>query len=132
MPRVSKPKLYQSEIINAFDYQKTKENVLEYFSKYRLYSNNINLLLNTCSSSLSNDNLGIYSSKVTDKTSAIAIKIIEYKEYIEEISKNFRKLRMYLTDDESNIYKRKKSCFIKVALFYNIDVLKWKKVKWWN
>lgn len=157
MPRVSKPKLYQSEIINAFDYQKTKENVLEYFSKYRLYSNNINLLLNTCSSSLSNDNLGIYSSKVTDKTSATAIKIIEYKEYIEEISKNFRKLRMYLTDDEkmifnlsilsshtdeelaeklsldkSNIYKRKKSCFIKVALFYNIDVLKWKKVKKWN
>ena len=37
-----------------------------------------------------------------------------------------------LSLDKSNIYKRKKSCFIKVALFYNIDVLKWKKAKKWN
>ena len=78
-----------------------------------------------------------------------AIKILECKEYIDSMNKQFKRLRLRLTDDEkiifnysilskhtdeeladrlsldkTSIYHRKKSCFIKVAQYFNIEVLK--------
>jgi len=149
MPKVQKPKIYEMEIIDEFNYPETKNHVLDYFSKYRLCNAKINNILNSYNCTLSNDNMGIFSSRISDPTSSKATKIIECKDYVEDMNKDFRKLRMRLTEEEkvifnlsilskhtdeelaeelsldkTNIYQRKKSCFIKVAQYYNIEVFK--------
>ncbi len=149
MPKVGKPKILNQEIINAFDYPKTRLAVLDFFSKYRLYSERINAILESYNCSLANDNLGVFSSQISDKTSTNAIKIAEYKKCLDDFEISFKKLKLRMTDDEkkifdlsilsshsdeevaerlsldkSNIYSRKKSCFIKTALFYSVEVMK--------
>jgi len=149
MPKVQKPRIYEMEIIDEFNYPETRNHVLDYFSKYRLCSAKINNILNSYNCSLSNDNMGIFSSRKSDPTSNKATKIIECRDYVEDMNKDFRKLRMRLTEEEkvifnlsilskhtdeelaeelsldkTNIYQRKKSCFIKVAQYYNIEVFK--------
>ena len=96
---------------------------------------------------LSNDSMGIFSSNISDPTSKRALKIIEYKDYIDSMNKQFVALRLKLTSDEkiifnysilsrhtdeelaeklslekSGIYLRKKSCYIKVAKYFHIEV----------
>ena len=91
--------------------------------------------------------LGIFSSSISDPTSKRALKIVECKEYIESMNKQFKSLRLKLTSDEkiifnysilsrhtdeeiaeklsidkSNIYIRKKSCYVKVAKYFHIEV----------
>jgi len=149
MPKVKKPKIYDKEIIEIYDYPETRNGVLEYFSKYRAYSLKISAIVNSYNCSLSNDNMGIFSSNISNPTSRKATRIVEYKEYIDSMNKTFKALRLKLTEDEkvifnysilsrhtdeelaeelcmdkTSIYPRKKSCFIKVAQHYNIDVLK--------
>ena len=149
MPKITKPKLYDTEIINEFDYPKTRSVVLQYFSKYRACSLKIDMISNSYNCALANDNMGIFSSGKSDQTSQKAIKILECKEYIDSMNKQFKRLRLRLTDDEkiifnysilskhtdeeladrlsldkTSIYHRKKSCFIKVAQYFNIEFLK--------
>lgn len=149
MPKVCKPKILNQEIINAFDYPKTRQAVLGLFSKYRLYSQKIEAVLESYNGALANNNSGILSSQISDKTSSKAIKIADYKNFIDDFEKSFKKLKLKMTEDEkkifelsilsshsdeevaeklsldkSNIYPRKKSCFIKTALFYNVEVMK--------
>lgn len=147
MPKVREPKLYDEEVLKEYDYQKTKENVLEYFSKYRTYSKQLKNLINPLKSSLSDETMGIYNSKVSDPTYNQMSKILEYENYIESINKELKTLKLRLTSDEkvvleysillkvtdeelarklfldkSNIYHRKKSCYIKVANFFHLAV----------
>lgn len=149
MPKVSKPKIYDKEIIEEYNYPETRQEVMDYFSKYRNYSSKIGAITNSYNCSLSNDNMGIFSSNISDPTSRKAIQIAEYREYIDSMNKTFKALRLRLTEDEkiifnysilskhtdeelaeelcvdkTNIYPRKKSCIIKVAQYYNIDILK--------
>lgn len=147
MPKVKEPELYDKEVIKEYDYQKTKENVLEFFSKYRFYSIQLKNLTDSLKSSLNNDTIGVYNSKVSDPTYNQTVKMLEYKSYIDCINKNLKSLRFKLTSDEkiilkysilssitdeklaeklcldkSNIYHRKKSCYIKVAVFFHLAV----------
>lgn len=149
MPKLKNQKLLDKNFIEEFDYEKTKLAVLDYFKNYRNYKIKVSLYDSTISSPLSNDNLGIYSSFVNDPTSRKAERFLYERTYIENMEKTFYKLKLRLTDDEkiifnmailskhtdqdiaealslevSSIYCRKKSCFIKVAIFYNKEVLK--------
>src|SRR5699024_6477790 len=98
MPKITKPKLYDTEIINEFDYPKTRSVVLQYFSKYRACSLKIDMISNSYNCALANDNMGIFSSGKSDQTSQKAIKILECKEYIDSMNKQFKRLRLRLTD----------------------------------
>ena len=104
MPKITKPKLYDTEIINEFDYPKTRSVVLQYFSKYRACSLKIDMISNSYNCALANDNMGIFSSGKSDQTSQKAIKILECKEYIDSMNKQFKRLRLRLTDDEKIIF----------------------------
>lgn len=149
MPKVEKPKLYDMEILELYDYSKTRSEVLNYFAKYRTYVIKIESLRNVYRCPLGNDNMGIFSSGKCDPTSDAATKTTEYSNYIDFMNKKLKTLRLRLTDDEkvifnysilskhtdeeladrlalekSSIYHRKKSCFIKVAQYFRIEVLK--------
>lgn len=152
MPKVEKPKLYSLERIKAYDYSKTRIKVMDYFAKYRSYKLRIEEIGDSYNTSLSNDNLGVFSSRRSDPTSRKAMKIVELQEYIEKMDKQFKSLKLKLTSDEkvifnysilakhsdeelaeklgidkTNIYHRKKSCFIKVAKHFNLAILNWEE-----
>jgi len=147
MPKIKEPELYDKEVLKGYDYQKTKKNVLEYFSKYRNYSLQLKNLTDSYKSTLNEDTMGIYNAKVSDPTYNQMLKILDYKNYIDSINKKLKTLRFKLTSDEklilkysillnvkdeelaeklcldkSNIYQRKKSCYIKVAIFFHLVV----------
>lgn len=149
MPKVKEPKLYSKEIIEMYNYPKTRDKVLHFFLKYRLYALKIDTISDSYNCSSTNDNMGIFSYKKNDSTANKAMKILECKEYVNKMNKQFKALRYKLTNDEkiifnysilsrhtdeelaerlaldkSSIYQRKKSCFIKVAQYFNIEVLK--------
>lgn len=149
MPKVTKPKIYSLDIIAEYDYPKTRAEVLQYFSKYRSCMAKMDVVLNSYNCSLANDNMGIFSSGRSDTTSEKALRILKCKEYVDSMNKKLKALRLRLTDDEkiifnysilskhtdeelaeqlcldkTSIYNRKKSCFIKVAQYFNIEVLK--------
>ncbi len=147
MPKVKKPRLYGKEILDEYNYPETRDKVLNYFAKYRTYSIKVEEISDAYNSPLSNDSMGIFSSNISDPTSKRALKIIEYQDYIDSMNKQFVSLRLKLTSDEkiifnysilsnytdeelaeklsldkSNIYQRKKSCYIKVAKYFHIEV----------
>lgn len=151
MPKIKKTKLLENDIIEEFDYVKTKDRVLEYFYRYRSFKRKVDLIGNEYNSCLSNVGNNTTSNiiKKNDITAKKAEKILIEKEYIEKINKSLKGLKYKLTSDEKvileycilstntdefvaealflekcNIYKRKKSCFIKVALYYGLEVLK--------
>lgn len=149
MPKVKEPKLYSKEIIEMYNYPKTRDKVLHFFLKYRLYALKIDTISDSYNCSFTNDSMGIFSCKKNDSTANKAMKILECKEYVNKMNKQFKALRYKLTNDEkiifnysilsrhtdeelaerlaldkSSIYQRKKSCFIKVAQYFNIEVLK--------
>lgn len=151
MPKIKQPKLLENNIIEEFDYIKTKDKVLEHFYRYRTSKRKLDLISNeykACLSDIKNKTNSNVFGKI-DTTAKKAEKIINEKEYIEEIEKSLKGLKYKLTPDEKvileycilsthtdevvadvlflekcNIYKRKKSCFIKVALYYGLEVLK--------
>ena len=147
MPKVKEPKLYAKEVLDQYNYAELKEVVLHYFSKYRAYNAKIEEICDSYNSPLSNDTMGIFSSNISDPTSKRALKLVECKEYVEYMNKQFKSLRLKLTSDEkiifnysilsrhtdeeiaeklsldkSNIYLRKKSCYVKVAKYFHIEV----------
>lgn len=149
MPKIKEPKLYSKDIIDIYNYPKTKDRVLKFFSKYRLYTLKIHTISDSYNCSFINDNMGIFSCKKNDSTAKKAMQLLECEEYVNKMNKQFKSLRYKLTNDEkiifnysilskhtdeeladrlcldkSSIYHRKKSCYIKVAQYFNIDVLK--------
>lgn len=149
MPKISKPELLDKNVIKLFNYEETRLAVLKYFNKYTENKRMIDVVESSYSSPLGNDNMGIFSSKVSDPTGQKGSRCIEYINYIEKMNASLRPLKLKLTNDEkiildesiltrhtddelsislsldkSNVYPRKKSCYIKVALYYGIEVYK--------
>lgn len=143
------PRLMDLKEIELYDVKETIENVKNFFVKYRNYKDKLDLIMERSSSSLSNDNMGIFSSQVSDPTSSKVEQRERYKNYVDEMDKHIKVINKKLTEDErailrlsilrgysdefvadyismstQNIYQRKKSCYIKVACYFNIDVEK--------
>jgi len=142
-------RLMDKKEIELYDVKATIENVKNHFVRYRNYKDKLDLIMDRSSSSLSNDNMGIFSSGVSDPTSSKVEQRERYRNYVDEMDKHIKIIMKKLTEDEKaifklsilngntdedvadyismlpqNIYQRKKSCYIKVACYFNIDVEK--------
>lgn len=145
MPKVKKVKPLEKEIMNEFNYVYVRDKVLNFFAKYRKARRKIDLICNKYRACLSNIDDVVITSNRSDTTALKAEKMIQEQEYIDKVDKSLRKLRLILTPDEkiildnyvltrhtdddledmlflvkSTIYLKKKSCFIKIYLFYNL------------
>lgn len=135
--------------ISYYDVKKTMKNVKNYFSKYRNYQSKIYLIQQYNSCSLGNDNLGIFSSNISDPTANKVEKYERQLNYVNQMDAYLKNLKKNLTEDEKvilqfsildcktdeviaeiisvaiqNFYQRKKSCYIKVACYFDLEVEK--------
>lgn len=143
------PRLMESNEISLYDVKSTIFNVKNFFAKYRNYKDKLDMIEQRISSPLGNDNMGIFSSQISDPTSSKVEQRERYINYIDSMEEHLQVIRKNLTDDEKtilnlsilgnmsdeciadiialtppNLYPRKKSCYIKVACYFNIDVEK--------
>ena len=133
--------------INLYNYYSIKKNLDDLFSKYRMYKEKKDIITKRLKSSLSLDNLGIFSSNISDPTSNKVEQIDKYNRFIETIDKTYDLFSNELTEDEKkkkkktllssftdndvmemlclnspkNYMVRKKSCYIKVARWFDLE-----------
>lgn len=142
-------RLLSEDDIMLYDWEETRLNVRSYFSRYRSYTSKINMIKCRYNGSLSNDNLGIFSSNISNPTANKVEQYDKYNTYVSEINKHLDALIKELTVDEKiilkksildnytdeeisemisiarqHIYLRKKSCYIKVARYFDLEVEK--------
>ena len=137
------------EDVESFDYEKTKNAVDKLFSKYRNYKNKQDIVLKRYNSSISLDNLGIFSNIPNDPVANKVEMIEKYENFLKTIDKIYELCSSDLSKDERVIYKkcllskhteeelmddlnmshgstfiRKRSCYIKVAKWFDLEVYK--------
>ncbi len=142
-------KLVPDDEIVLYNWEETRLNVRSYFSKYRIYLSKVNMIKDRYTSSLGNDNMGIYSSTISDPTANKVEQMEKYNNYIDLMNKHLEIVKKNMTADEkiilkksildnfndedlsealnisrSHIYQRKKSCYIKVARYFDLEVEK--------
>lgn len=136
------------ENVDIYNYSETKKNVDMLFSKYRQYKEKKDIILKRTNSGLSFDNLGIYSSTPGDPVGNRVEQTEKYYNFIDTIDKIYELYSYQLTKDEKLIYKkmllskytdiqmmeilnvssynglynRKRSCYIKVARWFDLEV----------
>ena len=135
--------------IENFNYEETKKNVEKMFTKYRNYKSKEEIISKRYKASLSLDNLGIYGSSPSDPVGNKVEQLERYTEYTDLIDKVYQINRDDLSKDEIIIYKkylvsrlsdndimeylninsksalfnRKRSCIIKVAMWFDLEVM---------
>lgn len=136
--------------LKVFDYNATKTNVDALFSKYRRYKNKEEIIRKRYKASLSLDNLGIYSNGNSDPVGNKIEQLEKYKKFIDTVDEVFKlnygdlskdevviykkylidklseeKIMEYLNiSSSSSLYARKRSCIIKVAMWFDLEVYK--------
>lgn len=136
--------------LENFDYNMTKHNVEKLFAKYRSLKDKEEVIRKRYKASLSLDNLGIFSSGISDPVGNKVEQLEKYRKFIDTIDKVFKLNCNELTEDELIIYKkslisrasdeelleylnlssrsslvpRRKSCIVKVALWFDLEVFK--------
>ena len=136
--------------LENFNYSETKRNVEQFFSKYRSFKIKEEIIEKRYKSALSLDNLGIFSSTTSDPVGNKVEQLEKYTSFTDLIDEVYRLNRNDLSKDEMIIYKkyltsrvrdddlldylninsnsglsnRKKSCIIKVAMWFDLEVYK--------
>ena len=136
--------------LENFDYNMTKHNVEKLFAKYRSLKEKEELIRKRYKASLSLDNLGIFSNGISDPVGNKVEQLEKYRQFIDTIDQVFKLNSNELTKDELIIYQksfikkstdeelleylnlnsrssltpRKKSCIVKVALWFDLEVFK--------
>lgn len=136
--------------IENFNYSETKRNVEQLFSKYRSFKVKEEIIEKRYKSALSLDNLGIFSSTTSDPVGNKVEQLEKYTSFTDLIDEVYRLNRNDLSKDEMIIYKkyltsrvrdddlldylninsnsglsnRKRSCIIKVAMWFDLEVYK--------
>ena len=135
--------------VDAYDYEKTKRKVDDVFSKYRAYKQKKEIIMKRYNAALSLDNLGIFSNQTSDPVCNKVEQSEKYTNYIDTIDKVYELYQKDLSKDEKIVYKkcmlakhtddelmedlcmshgscfvRKRSCYIKVALWFDLEVYK--------
>ena len=136
--------------IDDFDYVETKKLVDQLFQKYRSYKTKEDIINKRYNASLSLDNLGIFSSKTSDPVGDKVEQLERYKNFTDTIDKIYNLNCSILTKDEDLIYKkiletkhseetvmeylnlasksgyytRKRNCYLKVAMWFDLEVYK--------
>lgn len=141
--------------ISLYNYNIIKKNVDDYFLKYRNFKMKADIVRKKLNCSLSADNLGIFSSNVNDPTGNkveqleriskfidATDKVIDYlikNEFSQEEKVYFKKgilkdgtdeqIAELLNYHRNSIGKFKKSCYIKLSLWLDLEVYDEKKLK---
>lgn len=136
--------------VDNFNYSETKRNVEQLFSKYRNFKAKEDIIEKRYKSALSLDNLGIYGSATSDPVGNKVEQMEKYTNYTDLIDNVYRINKSDLSKDEIIIYKkyllsrvrdddlldylninsnsalfnRKRSCIIKVAMWFDLEVYK--------
>ena len=134
--------------IENFNYNETKKNVEQLFSKYRSFKMKEEIIEKRYKSALSLDNLGIFSSTTSDPVGNKVEQLEKYTNFTDLIDNVYRLNKSDLSKDEILIYKkylisrvrdedlldylninsnsalfnRKRSCIIKVAMWFDLEV----------
>ena len=139
----------EADDIESYDYESTKENVDKLYSKYRSFKNKADIIMKRYKSPLSLDNLGIYSNSKSDPVGNRVEQADKYTKFIETIEGVFslnkcdlskdemivynkylcqrcsdEDLAEYLCISKGSVYYRKRSCYIKVAKWFDLEVFK--------
>ena len=136
--------------LENFNYSETKRNVEQLFSKYRSFKVKEEIIEKRYKSALSLDNLGIFGSTTSDPVGNKVEQLEKYTSFTDLIDEVYRLNRNDLSKDEMIIYKkyltsrvrdddlldylninsnsglsnRKRSCIIKVAMWFDLEVYK--------
>ena len=134
--------------IENFNYNETKKNVEQLFSKYRSFKMKEEIIEKRYKSALSLDNLGIFSSTTSDPVGNKVEQLEKYTNFTDLIDNIYKLNKSDLSKDEILIYKkylisrvrdedlldylninsnsalfnRKRSCIIKVAMWFDLEV----------
>ncbi len=138
------------DLSNELNVNETKNNVLKLFEKYKNYKFMENAIFARRSSSLNFDNLGIYNNTPSDPTGNKVEQLTRYTEFIDTVDSVYREFSYQLTPAEKIIYKKtlisnykdddvinelslsnrntyyntKLNCYIKVSMWFNLEVYK--------
>lgn len=142
-----KTTILSMEDIEIYDWDRTRLNVRNYFSKYRNYMSKINLIEERYTNLSLEDDYGIFSTTINDPTLNKVEQMDKYNRYIDNMNKHLKIVMNIMTCDEKiilknsildnltdeelseclniarqHIYNRKKSCYIKVAQYFDLEV----------
>ena len=138
----------EADGIENFNYNETKKNVEQLFSKYRSFKMKEEIIEKRYKSALSLDNLGIFSSTTSDPVGNKVEQLEKYTNFTDLIDNIYKLNKSDLSKDEMLIYKkylisrvrdedlldylninsnsalfnRKRSCIIKVAMWFDLEV----------
>jgi uncharacterized FlgJ-related protein len=137
------------ENIELYDYIACKDNVDKIFSKYREYNSKKEIIESRVKNSLNLESLGIFSSGVSDPTYNKVEQLDKINNFLETVNKVFETCKKELSSDEEFIYKkylekrytdedlatmlnlsvqsiflRKRSLYVRVARWYDVEVKK--------
>ena len=138
----------EADGIENFNYNETKKNVEQLFSKYRSFKMKEEIIEKRYKSALSLDNLGIFSSTTSDPVGNKVEQLEKYTNFTDLIDNIYKLNKSDLSKDEIIIYKkylisrvrdedlldylninsnsalfnRKRSCIIKVAMWFDLEV----------
>jgi uncharacterized FlgJ-related protein len=137
------------ENIELYDYIACKDNVDKIFSKYREYNSKKEIIESRVKNSLNLECLGIFSSGVSDPTYNKVEQLDKINNFLETVNKVFETCKKELSSDEEFIYKkylekrytdedlatmlnlsvqsiflRKRSLYVRVARWYDVEVKK--------
>ena len=138
----------EADGIENFNYKETKKNVEQLFSKYRSFKMKEEIIEKRYKSALSLDNLGIFSSTTSDPVGNKVEQLEKYTNFTDLIDNIYKLNKSDLSKDEILIYKkylisrvrdedlldylninsnsalfnRKRSCIIKVAMWFDLEV----------
>ena len=138
----------EADGIENFNYNEKKKNVEQLFSKYRSFKMKEEIIEKRYKSALSLDNLGIFSSTTSDPVGNKVEQLEKYTNFTDLIDNIYKLNKSDLSKDEILIYKkylisrvrdedlldylninsnsalfnRKRSCIIKVAMWFDLEV----------
>lgn len=140
-------KRLDNDIIDKYDYEKVVVSVNKKFTKYRWLKTKKSLVLNKYKSPLVEEKIGDIPKTNSDTTGNKALKLIQIDEYLEQFDNELSQLKEKLTVEEkivlqnsiidkttdeilsiklsisrAKVYPYKKSCYVKVAMFFNLDL----------
>lgn len=144
-----KEKCCETKLLEFYNYEETRKKLELLFDKYRKYKSKEEIIKRRYKASLSLDNLGIFAASINDPVYNKVEQLERYTKFIDLIDKVYNINNSDLSKDEKIIYKkmlvtkhsdedvmqylsinsksglyaRKKSCYIKVAMWFDLEVL---------
>lgn len=145
----SNKRFIEVDDVDSFDYEKTKNNVDLLYRKYRNFKNKYDILTKRYNSSLSFDHLGICTRGPGDPTGKKVEQNEKFEKFVNTIDEIYSLYCDELSEDEKIVYKnclvtkhtdddlmellcmshgaaflRKRSCYLKVAKWFDLEVYK--------